>query len=163
MVAPASTPLRPGLTWGPHTGTFARSRREWVAISALAGAGARPRGPVARHNREGRGTDQRGFEYRISYQPDWLKHVKVSRALPTGRQSTMTLFRNPCDSRERPPGRRVRTRITCPEQKVDVEVVVRDGSHGVCRVMVACSVPSPDDSSEEEIVFTLEDGLPARV
>jgi hypothetical protein len=115
---------------------------------------------VARHNREGRGTDQRGFEYRVSYQPDWLRHVKVSRVLPSGRQSTMTLFRNPCDAQERPPGRKVRTRIVCSEQDVDLEVIVRDRSKGVCRVNVACAVPSPDGKGQEEIVFTLEDGLP---
>ncbi len=115
---------------------------------------------VARHNREGTGVDQRGFEYRISYQPDWLKHVKVSRALPTGRQSTMILFRNPHESAERRPGRKIRTRITCAAQHVDVEVVLRDSRHGVSRVAVACSVACPDGSGEEELVFTLENGLP---
>jgi hypothetical protein len=114
---------------------------------------------VARHNRQGTGTDQRGFEYRISYQPDWLRHVKVSRLLPTGRQSTMTLFRNPSLTRERDPGSQVRTRITCSRQKVDVEVVVRCGGDGVCRVSVACEVDSPDGDGREEIVFILEDGL----
>lgn len=115
---------------------------------------------MARHNRQGTGTDQRGFEYRVSYQPDWLRHVKVTRALPTGRQSTMTLFRNPASCRERPPGSKVRTRITCPEQDVDVEVTVRDGRHGVCRVTVACQVPAADGAGAEEVVFTLEDDLP---
>jgi hypothetical protein len=117
-------------------------------------------GSVARHNREGTGADQRGFEYRISYQPDWLRHVKVSRALPSGRQSTMTLFRNPSEVRERPPGRKVRTRITCREQDVDVEVVLRDGRRGVCRITVSCIVDAVDGPGEEELIFTLEDGLP---
>lgn len=115
---------------------------------------------MARHNRQGTGTDQRGFEYRISYQPDWLRHVKVTRALPTGRQSTMTLFRNPARCRERPPGSKVRTRITCPEQDVDVEVVIRDKQRGVCRVTVSCEVPAADGKGAEEVVFTLEDELP---
>ncbi len=115
---------------------------------------------MARHNREGTGTDQRGFEYRISYQPDWLRHVKISRRLPTGRQSTMTLFRNPASRRERDPGTQIRTRITCQRQDLDVEVAVRCDQGGVCRVAVACEVPSPDDTGTEELVFTFENGLP---
>lgn len=116
---------------------------------------------MARHNREGRGTDQRGFEYRISYQPDWLRHVKISRALPSGRQSTMTLFRNPCQAREREPGDRVRTRISCPEQDVDVEIAVRGHDCGITRVTLSCRVPDPDGKGSEELTFTVEDGLPA--
>ncbi|NIP13532.1 MAG: hypothetical protein GWN02_28120, partial [Gemmatimonadetes bacterium] len=50
---------------------------------------------MARHNRDGQGSDQRDCEYAISYQPDWLRQVKVTRLLPTGRQSTKTLFTNP--------------------------------------------------------------------
>jgi len=116
---------------------------------------------VARHNRNGTGTDQRGFEYQISYQPDWLRQVKVSRPLPNGRRSTMILFRNPSEVRERPPGRKVRTRIRCPEQKVDVEVAVHDGRRGVARVSVACTVAAPDGEGSEEVVFTLVDDLPS--
>jgi hypothetical protein len=115
---------------------------------------------VARHNREGKGTDQRGFAYRISYQPDWLRHVKVSRALPSGRQSTMILFRNPCEVRERRPGDRVRTRITSAEQGVDVEIAVRGHDCGIQRVTLTCRVPAADGKGTEEITFTVEDGLP---
>jgi hypothetical protein len=123
---------------------------------------------VARHNREGEGEDQRGFTYQVSYQPDWLRHVKVSRTLPNGRQSTKTLFRNPHECRVRSPGTRVRTRITCPEQGVDVEVVVQCQQKAVQRVTVACRVPGPHDSARrvedadevEEIAFILENGLP---
>lgn len=116
---------------------------------------------MARHNREGRGTDQRGFEYRVSYQPDWLRHVKITRALPSGRQSTMTLFRNPAEHRTAVPGRRVRTRVSCPEQGVDVEVEVRGGEPSVHRVVVGCRVPQANgDAGFEEIFFTFEDDLP---
>ena len=50
---------------------------------------------MARHNREGNGEDQLGREYEVSYQPDWFYQMKVTRDLPSGRQSTKTLFRNP--------------------------------------------------------------------
>ena len=117
---------------------------------------------VARHNREGVGEDQIGFQYSISYQPDWLRYVKVTRTLPSGRQSTKTLFRNPAGRRERKPGRTVRTRITCPEQSVDLEVVVRCAGERMGRVVVSCHVPGPNGNGEE-IHFTLEQGLlPAR-
>lgn len=115
---------------------------------------------MARHNREGAGLDQRGFEYRISYQPDWLRHVKVSRALPSGRQSTMTLFRNPAERRQRRPGEKVRTRITSKEQGVDVEVAVNGGGDSVRRVTVTCEVPAVRGSGTEEITFTVENALP---
>lgn len=116
---------------------------------------------MGRHNREGTGVDQRGFAYEVSYQPDWLRHVKVTRQLRSGRQSTMTLFRNPAERGERRPGDRVRTRISCPEQGVDVEVVVNGDQEGVCRVTVTCEVPAVAGKGTEEVTFTLEDGLPS--
>jgi len=67
---------------------------------------------MARHNREGQGADQRGSHYGICYQPDWLRHVKVTRDLETGRQSTKTLFRNPAKKSEGEPGDKIRTRVT---------------------------------------------------
>lgn len=115
---------------------------------------------MARHNREGTGTDQRGFHYRISYQPDWVRHVKISRALPSGRQSTMTLFRNPCETRERRPGDRVRTRISSPEQGLEVEIAVRGLECGIQRVTLTCQVPEVDGPGREEVTFIVEDGLP---
>lgn len=114
---------------------------------------------MARHNRDGAGQDQRGFDYCISYQPDSLRLVKITRCLPSGRQSTKTLFKNPAEHRERRPGRRVRTRITCPDQGVDLEVVVGSAERKVGRVVVACHVPGSDGEGEE-ILFTLENGLP---
>lgn len=116
---------------------------------------------MARHNREGRGDDQRGHEYTVSYQPDWLQHVKVTRKLETGRQSTKTLFRNPRDHAEARPGDKVRTRIVSPAQGLEVQVAVIDPEHRVTRIRVACSVPAEDQpGGEEEVEFTLENSLP---
>ncbi|MFC1660635.1 hypothetical protein ACFL3S_04080 [Gemmatimonadota bacterium] len=115
---------------------------------------------MARHNREGRGADQRGNRYGISYQPDWLRHVKVTRDLETGRQSTKTLFRNPTGGREAEPGEKVRTRITSRELAVDLEVVINDPRKAVRRVRVAYVVPGSKGQVEEEIEFTLENNLP---
>jgi len=114
---------------------------------------------MARHNREGQGADQRGHQYGISYQPDWLRHVKVTRDLETGRQSTKTLFRNPADKSEGEPGDRIRTRITAKDQSVDFEVVIADPHQAVRRIRVAYELPGTDGRREEEIEFTLEDGL----
>jgi len=110
---------------------------------------------VARHNREGAGSDQRGFEYGVSYQPDWLKQVKVTRQLETGRQSTKTLFRNPSGGREAEPGERVRTRIVSPDQAVDFEIALIDPRASVRRVRVSYEVPAADGRIEE-VEFTLE-------
>lgn len=110
---------------------------------------------MARHNREGSGADQRGLEYEIGYQPDWLKRVKVTRQLESGRQSTMTLFRNPADGPEASPGDRVRTQISSPEQSLELEVAVTDPRASVRRIRVVCEVPDASGRMEE-VEFTLE-------
>jgi len=116
---------------------------------------------MARHNREGRGADQRGHEYEVSYQPDWLRHVKVTRDLETGRQSTKTLLRNPAKRREAEPGDRVRTRISSPDQGIDFEVAVEDLRGAVRRVRITYEIPGGDGRMREEIEFTLEGKLPS--
>ncbi len=109
---------------------------------------------MARHNRDGSGADQRGFEYAVSYQPDWLRLVKVTRQLETGRQSTKTLFRNP-DPPEAEPGERVRTRVTSGDQALDFEVALTDPHSAVRRVRIAYEIPGADGRMEE-VEFTLE-------
>ena len=110
---------------------------------------------MARHNREGLGADQRGFEYGVSYQPDWLKLVKVTRQLESGRQSTKTLFRNPANGPEAEPGDRIRTRITSADQELDFEVALTDPRAAVKRVRIAYEVPG-ENGRVEEVEFTLE-------
>lgn len=110
---------------------------------------------MARHNRDGAGADQRGFEYGVSYQPDWLKLVKVTRTLESGRQSTKTLFRNPAPHPEAQPGDRIRTRITSVDQSLDFEVALTDPRAAVKRVRVAYEVAG-DNGRMEEVEFTLE-------
>ena len=110
---------------------------------------------MARHNRDGAGADQRGFEYEVSYQPDWLKLVKVTRQLETGRQSTKTLFRNPASGPEAEPGDRIRTRITSSDQSLDFEIALTDPNAAVKRVRIAYEVPGANGRTEE-VEFTLE-------
>lgn len=115
---------------------------------------------MARHNREGRGSDQRGAEYGISYQPDWLQAVKVTRELESGRQSTKSIFRNP-GRREQAPGPKVRTRISSPVQGLDFEIALEDPRGVVRRLIVETVLPGSEEQGEPEIVtFTLEDRLP---
>ena len=114
---------------------------------------------MARHNRDGAGEDQRGHPYTVSYQPDWLRMVKVTRSLTTGRQSTMTLFRNPLDRREAPPGERVRTGISSPAQGLEVEVAITDPECVVTHIRVACRVPDGNGATEE-VEFLLKGSLP---
>ena len=94
----------------------------------------------------------------MSYQPDWLRLMKVTRTLESGRQSTKTLFRNPADRREGAPGDRVRTRITSPEQGLDVEVSVGDMQGRVTRLRVACMVEN-SDGDPEEVEFIIDGDL----
>jgi len=114
---------------------------------------------MARHNREGSGSDQRGHEYEVHYQPDWFRLMKVTRSLESGRQSTKTLCRNPAARRKSRPGRRIRTGIRSPEQGLDIEVSVLDPKRRVTGIRVVCEVPGPDGSTEE-VEFSIEGGLP---
>jgi len=123
---------------------------------------------VARHNRSGSGVDQRGQKYEVDYQPDWLRKLKVTRKLRSGRQSTKNLFRNPSDHRCAEAGDRVRTTVQCKEQNIDFEVTVRDPHGAVRAVSVTYEVPAQGASAStvrkrrrraEQIVFTFETGL----
>ena len=117
---------------------------------------------MARHNRDGYGVDQRGYQYVIGFQPDWLRYVKVTRDLETGRQSTKALYRNPADVREAEPGGRIRTRVTSKEQKLDFEVTIDDPNRAVRRIRVIYELPGRDGRREEEVEFSLEGLLPER-
>jgi hypothetical protein len=110
---------------------------------------------MARHNKDARGTDQRGAEYEISYQPDWLRQIKVTRTLESGRQSTKTLFRNP-GRREQKPGSKVRTRIRCRHEPLDFEIGVDDPMGVVTRIVVETSMPG-NPGAHGCIVFTIDD------
>ena len=114
---------------------------------------------MGRHNREGKGADQQGYEYHVNYQPDWLRSVKVTRTLDSGRQSTKTLFRNPTARRTEDPSERVRTRIVSLGQGLDMEVAVSDPQGYVHRVQISCMIPTGDGDSEE-VIYTLEDSVP---
>lgn len=110
---------------------------------------------MARHNREGKGVDQRGYEYRVNYQPDWLRLVKVTRSLESGRQSTKTLFRNPTRNSVGQPGETVRTRIISKDQGLDFEVAITDRFSSVKKMRVAYWVEG-EDGQKEEVEFMLE-------
>lgn len=109
---------------------------------------------MARHNRDARGSDQRGFDYEISYQPDWLRLIKVTRTLESGRQSTKTLYRN-AGAPEQPAGPKVRTRVVSAEQGVDVEVDVND-PNGVVKRIIVVTVPRGGDAAEDVLELSIE-------
>ena len=108
---------------------------------------------MARHNREGKGEDQLGREYAISYQPDWFHQVKVTRDLQSGRQSTKTLFRN-LEAPQADPGPKVRTRIASPELGLDFEISIDDPRGVVRRVTVETVMPEGEDQGEV-VAFTV--------
>ena len=117
---------------------------------------------MARHNRDGQGVDQKGFQYTVGFQPDWFRYIKVTRDLETGRQSTKTLFKNPADEREAEPGDKVRTSVGSEEQGLNFEIIVDDPNRAVRRVRVIYELPGRDGRREEEIEFTLEGRLPKK-
>lgn len=113
---------------------------------------------MGRHNREGEGADQYGFIYKITYQPDWLKRIRVSRRLPSGHRSTKTLFINP-DPVPTEPGEKIRrvvwTRIRCPELGVSVAVAVDTETTGVDEVKVKWNSDPEAGPWAGWLVFTL--------
>lgn len=114
---------------------------------------------MARHNREGRGLDQLGNLWRISYQPDWLRRVKLSRPLPDGRRrSSLTLFRNPARRAEAEPGRAVRTRITSADGSVDISLSLEDRDALVDHLIVG--VRKKRGRKTELLKFVIQGGLP---
>ena len=115
---------------------------------------------MARHNREGKGEDQLGRTYEISYQPDWFYQVKVTRDLASGRQSTKTLYRNP-EPPQAEPGARVRTRIRSPELGVDFEVAL-DDEKGVIRRITVETVAAEGPDQGTPVSFTITRRRPRR-
>ena len=110
---------------------------------------------MARHSRQGAGEDQRGFAYDIAYAPDWLDHIRVTRLLPSGRQSTKTLLRNPARSPRSEPGRVAKTLIRSPAQGLAVEVAV--ATRGAVRaVKVHWSKPDSLQPALDRVSFTLK-------
>ena len=93
---------------------------------------------MARHNREARGVDQHGELWHISYQPDWLTRVKISRELPQKgrRRSMLTLFENPSRRAEAEAGKIVRTRISAADGSADFEISLEDRSAVVESIIV---------------------------
>lgn len=124
---------------------------------------------MARHNRIGKGTDQQGQSYEVHYQPDWLRRVKVTRVLDSGRQSTKSLFRNPATTRQADPGDQVRSGITSTDEEIEFNVILNDPKRRVTKVSVTYEVAAPEPARGRgrrkkpppttEVVFTFENGL----
>jgi hypothetical protein len=110
---------------------------------------------MARHNREARGLDQSGEEYRVGYQPDWLHQVKVTRTLESGRQSTKTLFRNSSPPAGAP-GEKVRTRIESPAQRLTFEITIDDPAGVVRRAIVETVLPDGGAAEPEAVGFIID-------
>jgi len=114
---------------------------------------------MARHNREARAVDQLGTLWSISYQPDWLSRIKISRQLAGDRRRSMvTLFRNPARRAEAAPGRMVRTGVSAVDGSSDFRISVEDPNDVVEAVIVVTRKKRGRQS--EVIKFVLESRLP---
>lgn len=116
---------------------------------------------MSRHNKYARGKDQLGFRYRISYPPDWLDRIKVTRRLHSGRQSTKTLFRNPVRVPKTSPGGLIRIQIESGEQDLLVEARVRADADRVGEVVVTWRGDQAIESGTSNVRFTLVGFAPA--
>ena len=102
---------------------------------------------MARHNREGEGEDQHGRRYRIGYQPDWLRQIKVTRDLDNGRQSTKTLVRNP-EPPAQLPGPKIHTQVDAPELGLSFGLTLHDERRVVRRIIVETVIPDGEERGE---------------
>lgn len=113
---------------------------------------------MARHNRDAKGVDQHGELWHISYQPDWMGRVKISRKLPDrDRRSSVTLFKNEADRAEAEPGKVVRTHIAAADGSTEFQVSLEDPGDVVESIEV--TVRRQRNGREERLVFVLEDAL----
>ena len=130
---------------------------------------------MPRNNKSGKGKDQKGYEYTISYQPDWLKELKSSRKDKKGKKDTVTIFQNPEKHQKEKPGKTVKTRIRSDEG-VDFTITLDDPKRAVKRIRVeykaAVAVAaakakagkmtkkSNPSNGEDLVVYTLEEDQP---
>lgn len=118
---------------------------------------------MARPNETGNGRDQRGFKYEVSYQPDWFKQLLVTRTNESGAETTVTVFANPEEAKEKKP-KKATTRVTSDEG-VDFTLDI-EAKGTVKAVTVEYAVPpeggkgSGDGDEEEVVTLTIEDDMP---
>jgi hypothetical protein len=114
---------------------------------------------MARHNRDARGIDQHGVLWNVSYQPDWLSRVKISRQLPGGRRrSSLTLFRNPARRAQAKPGRIVRTGISAVDGSANFRISVEDPDGIIDSVVVV--MRGKRGRRREKVKFALDARMP---
>lgn len=113
---------------------------------------------MARHNRDDRGVDQHGELWQLSYQPDWLRRLKISRELPDrDRRSTVTLFKNDAERARAETGKVVRTRVRAADGSVDLEISLEDRTDVVESIVVVTR--RERNGRSERLEFVLEDGM----
>lgn len=113
---------------------------------------------MARHNRDDRGLDQHGELWHLSYHPDWLRRLKISRELPDrDRRSSVTLFKNEAERAEAEPGKVVRTRVRAADGTVDLEVSLEDRTDVVESIVVVTR--RERNGRSERLEFVIENGM----
>lgn len=113
---------------------------------------------MARHNRDAKGVDQHGELWQLSYHPDWIRRVKISRQLPDrSRRSTVTLFKNDAERAQAEPAKVIRTRVRAADGSTDFEISLEDRKGNVESIVV---VTRRENGAEgERVEFVLEDDL----
>lgn len=120
---------------------------------------------MARKNKSAKGKDQKGYEYEIKYQPDWLKRFKVSRKNKKGKKTTDVIFTNPETRQQQAPGTKVTTDVASDEG-VNFSVTVNDPLGAIKRIRVEYATPATSRgkgngrTKPEIIVYTMDDDLP---
>lgn len=113
---------------------------------------------MARHNRDAKGVDQHGELWHLSYHPDWMRRVKISRKLPDrSRRSMVTLFKNDAERAQAEPAKVVRTRVRAADGSTNFEISLEDRAGTVESIVVVTRRRRGD--REERLEFVLEDDL----
>lgn len=113
---------------------------------------------MARHNRDAKGVDQHGDLWHLSYHPDWMRRVKISRRLPDrSRRSTVTLFKNEQERARAEPAKVIRTRVKAADGSTEFEISLEDRTGSVESIVVVTR--QERSNGEERVEFVLEDDL----
>ncbi len=111
----------------------------------------------------GSGRDQRGFDYEVTYNPEWFRKLAVTRRDSNGQTTTVDVVTNPRTARSAPERPASATTHVKSNEGVDFTLVFRGRAK---QVRIDYIVPAEsgkdngDDDEGEVVTLTVDDDQP---